>query len=456
MKRFLSPLLVAAFVAAGLLTGCQSTPAEEPTPEPEPLAAAPLNKLPKTAPTPPPADVALGGQEVLGEYTPAQMQTAVRNFADHYRQSMATALDRVVIESNDPELIRRAQTAKINGVTAMYDIAVDPVPASAMLNGLVLVSLQAKFIRNHGEDYLGEFYPLVQITADRLQEEAFRIAARAMSEQQRIDLRATIDQWAQANPDVREFWYVRLDDLPGIRDNPDVFNTFTNLPRNFLNVFNPFANTGKTVDEFQVVTERTVWLAPRLMILAQWRAEAIVYNSIANTRINEVVDLGDRFAVVAEDLPKTLSEQREALFDDLNQNQATLESLITTTDDLAQNTTALLQAAEAIGQQVITIQDTAYANPKPIDPNAPPKHPFNITEYTEALVELNKVLVDLNTLAVNADTIASPDAIDDRLTVVESSVRGLIFTAAVALLIVGVLLILAIKLIPSRRRSQNK
>lgn len=452
MKRPLSPLLAAALVAAGLLTGCQSTPAEEPVPEPEPLPAAPLDELPTTAPATTPADVALGGQEVVGEFTPAQMQTAVRNFADHYRQSMATALDRVVVESDDPQFIRRAQTAKINGVTAMYDIAVDPVPASAMLNGLVLVSLQAKFLRTHGEEYLGEYYPLVQITADRLQEEAFRIAARAMSEQQRIDLRATIDQWAQANPDVREFWYVRLDDLPGVRENPDVFKTFTNLPRKFLNVFNPFASTGKTVDEFQVVTERTVWLAPRLMILAQWRAEAIVYNSIANTRINEVVDLGNRFAVVAEDLPTTLSEQREALFADLNENQDTLESLVTTTDGLAQNATALLEAAEVIGQQVITIQDTAYANPKRIDPNAPPKHPFNITEYTEAIVELNKALVDLNTLVLNADAIASPDAIDDRLTVVESTVRSLIYTAAFAFLVAALLIVLAVKFIPSRRK----
>ncbi|MEM9419078.1 MAG: hypothetical protein AAGA25_08540 [Planctomycetota bacterium] len=458
MKLHLFHRLAPSLLTALLVVGCQSTPEPEPEPAPlpDPTPSVPLGQLPETAPEPPPPDVALGGEDAQSkDYTPAQMQATVRNFADHYRQSMASALDRIIVESDDPELIRRAHTAKINGVTAMYDIAVDPIPASAMLNGLVLVSLQAKFLRAHGEEYLGEYYPLLQITADRLQEEAFRIAARAMTEQQRIDLRATIDQWAQANPDVRDIWYVRLDDLPGIREDPDVFKTFTNLPRNFLNVFNPFAGTGKSVTEAQVLAERMSWLTPRLMILAQWRAEAIVYNSIANTRISEALDLGERITAVAEELPDNISEQREALFNDLEENEETLQALLQQTNRLTENANALLTTADQITGRVENIQSTALANKTPRDPNAPPSRPFDITEYTEALAKLNKVVTDANTLLLNADTAASPEAIDDRLAVVESSVRNLIFTAAAALLIVGLLLILAVKFIPRRRPSRH-
>ncbi|MEM9914326.1 MAG: hypothetical protein AAF911_05140 [Planctomycetota bacterium] len=461
----LAPPLVctALLLASAFVVGCDSVPFVLPgrdNPEPTTSAPAqplrPLGTLPEEAPEPVPTDVALGGETVAADYTPAEMQAAVRNFADHYRQSMAVTLDRIIVESDDPELIRRAHSAKINGSTAMYDLAVDPVPASAMLNGLVLVTLQANYLRSYGEDYFGEYYPLLQEVADRLQQEGFRLAARAMTEQQRIDLRATIDQWAQANPEVRDFWYVRLDDLPGLADDPDVFNTFTNLPRNFLNIFNPFADAGESVSEAQVLAERMSWLAPRLMILAQWRAEAIVYNSIANTRLNEVVDLGNRITAVAETLPETLAAQREGLFNDLEENHETIESLVTTTDQFTENATALLEAADVIAQRIITIQDTAYANAppeSPPDPNQPPGRPFDVTEYTEALAELNQVLVDLNELVVNVDAAASADAIDARLGVVEGSIRGLIFTAAFAFLIVGLLLILAAKFIP--RRSER-
>ncbi|MEM6853980.1 MAG: hypothetical protein AAF593_06180 [Planctomycetota bacterium] len=479
----LAPPLVctALLLASAFVAGCDSVPFVLPgrdNPEPAttdatptaktatsntaPTTSAPaqplrpLGTLPEEAPEPVPTDVALGGETVAADYTPAEMQAAVRNFADHYRQSMAVTLDRIIVESDDPELIRRAHSAKINGSTAMYDLAVDPVPASAMLNGLVLVTLQANYLRSYGEDYFGEYYPLLQEVADRLQQEGFRLAARAMTEQQRIDLRATIDQWAQANPEVRDFWYVRLDDLPGLADDPDVFNTFTNLPRNFLNIFNPFADAGESVSEAQVLAERMSWLAPRLMILAQWRAEAIVYNSIANTRLNEVVDLGNRITAVAEELPETLAAQREGLFNDLEENHDTLESLVTTTDQFTQNATALLEAADVIAQRIITIQDTAYANAPPPDPNEPPGRPFDVTEYTEALTELNQVLIDLNELVVNVDAAASADAIDARLGVVEGSVRGLIFTTAFAFLIVGLLLILAAKFIPARLGVRNK
>lgn len=451
--------LAPSLFAACLVVGCKTAPPEpEPEPLPEPPPSVPLGELPETAPEPPPPDVALGGQDAQSkDYTPAQMQATVRNFADHYRQSMASALDRIIIESDDPELIRRAHAAKINGVTAMYDIAVDPIPASAMLNGLVLVSLQAKFLRANGEQYLGEYYPLLQITADRLQEEAFRIAARAMTEQQRIDLRATIDQWAAANPDERNFWYIRLDDLPGISEDPNYLKSFTSLPGSFLRFVNPLSGTNKSVTDAQILAERMSWLAPRLMILAQWRAEAIVYNSIANTRLNEVVDLGNRITTVAEELPNNISDQREALFDDLEANEELMNNLLTRSESMTNEATELVTTVNSLAERIESIMAASReASDKKHEryPDLPPPRPFDITEYTEALNELNKVVTDANTLLLNADTAASPKAIDDRLAVVETSVRNLIFTAAAALLVVGLLLILAVKFIPRRQSSK--
>lgn len=461
--RSRSPLV---FLFALLLAvpGCQNTPTAEtsspdlpPTPAeatPGPDRSATPDRRDTTAPGPPPP----GGKEVKGEYKPAEMQQDVRNFADLYRQTVAAACDQIIVAADDDaDLRRRAQAAKINGATAMYDLAIDPVPASAMLNSVVLVTLQTNYLKRHGEAHFGEHAPALIDRANFLQEEAFKICARAMNGEQRTELLNMANQWSEANPDVREFWYVRLDDLPGVQAGVTVtglIDNLTDLPMNFINKFNPFASTGESVTEAQALAERMSWLGPRLMILAQWRAEAVVYDSIANTRLPEALELGNRFATVAEDLPDTLNQQREALVADLNDNQETLNGLLTTTEALAAEADNLFTTVDQIMARVENIHTNsiaAKANDPPKDPNAPPSRPFDITEYTAALVELNQVVNDANTLLTNADSATSEAALDARLAVVESTVRHLILIAAIAVLVVGLLIVLAVKFIPARR-----
>ena len=408
-----------------------------------------------TAPGPPPP----GGEAITEPFSPAQMQQAVRTFADQYRQTIATACDFIVIESDDPQLRRRAQYTKINGATAVYDIAVDPLPASALLNTAVMVSLQTNFLRVNGPELFGDYAPLLVQRAEFLQEEAFRLCARVMTNQQRRDLLNMINQWSQQNPDVVDFWYVRLDDLPGVRQGVSVtgvIGSLTDLPGQFLNVFNPFAKAQDSAGEVSVLAERMSWLGPRLMIIAQWRAEAVVYDSIANTPIADALDLGQRFAVVAEGLPDTLDQQRDALVQTLRDNEPTLTALLNQTQQLTTNATDLLQTVDHITGRVQEIQQTALeasANDPPPDPDAPPARPFDITEYTAALQELNTLVTDANALLTNADSATAADALQPRVDLVADTVRNLILTAAGAFLVVGLLLILAVKFIPRRRRA---
>ncbi|MEM8739754.1 MAG: hypothetical protein AAGG38_14925, partial [Planctomycetota bacterium] len=418
-----------------------------------PAEAAP--EADTTAPGPP----APGGKEIKNaRFGPAEMQQAVRDFADQYRQTLADATDQIVVAADDdPDLRRRAQQVKINGATAMYDIAVDPVPATSFLNAIVLTSLQANFLERHGPEYFGDYAPGLVARAQRLEEDAFRIAARVMSDEQRIQLLERVDAWSQANPENRDIWYVRLADLPGIeagRSASDLVGGFTNLPSNFMNVFNPFSKGQDSLNEAQLLAERVSWLTPRLMILAQWRAEAVIYDTIANTRLSEALTLGERFADVAETLPDTLTQQREGLVRDLADNQENLTALLDGTQQVTADTTQMLQAAEAIAARVQAIHAAslaASAKKPPRDPNAPPPRPFDITEYTQALTELSKVVDQTSQLLVTADRATSGDPLGDRLDAVADTATRLILTTAAAVLVVALLIVLAVKLIPRKR-----
>ena len=417
------------------------------------LSAAVPELRDTTGPGPPPP----GGPFIDEPFSPAQMQQAVRNFADQYRQTIATACDHVIVQDPDPQLRRRAQYTKINGATAMYDIAVDPLPASALLNAAVMVSLQTNFVRVNGQQLFGQYAPMLLQRGEYLQEEIFRLCARVMSNQQRRDLLDMINQWSQQNPDVIDFWYVRLDDLPGVRQGmsvTSVIGNLTNLPGQFLNVFNPFAKAQDSASEASALAERMSWLGPRLMIIAQWRAEAVVYDSIANTRISEALDLGQRFASVAEGLPQTLDQQREALVDTLQENQQTLGDLLAQTQQLTADATTLLQTVDHITGRVQDIQQTALeasADDPPPDPDAPPARPFDITEYTTALQELNTLVTDANVLLKNADSATTAPALQPRVDLIADTARNLILLTAVCVLAVGLLLILALKFIPRRQ-----
>jgi methyl-accepting chemotaxis protein len=307
-----------------------------------------------------------------------------------------------------------------------------------------------------------------------LQEEIFRIAAGAMTNEQRIELLKLCNAWSDANPGRLDVWYVQIEDLPGMRNNisgTQIISGLTSLPSEFLNIFNPFNKTQDAASEASVVAERVAWMAPRLIILAQWRAEAVVYDILAATEIDKSFDVIERLTTVAEALPQTLTDQREALFKDLADNEGTLHTLLTDTEQITEqatrlvaeadtavnSTTELLAAADQIVARIENMQQRAQgakADQPPPDPDAPPARPFDITEYTEAIVALNAVVQDTNDLLQTADTATAAQAIGQRVEVIEDTIAKLIWLAGGVTLGVALAIILAIKWVPSRRRNR--
>ncbi|MEL7088769.1 MAG: hypothetical protein AAGL98_10075, partial [Planctomycetota bacterium] len=76
--------------------------------------------------------------------------------------------------------------------------------------------------------------------------------------------------------------------------------------------------------------------------------------------------------------------------------------------------------------------------------------PFDITEYTATLSEASETLAQANNLLLNANDVTTGEALDERIQAVKSTVYAIIWTAAAATLIVALLIVLAVKFIPSR------
>ena len=228
------------------------------------------------------------------------------------------------------------------------------------------------------------------------------------------------------------------------------------------------------------------------MILAQWRAEAIVLDTLATTEVsglidstNEAVRVADRATSVAETLPTELGAQREALIRDLVENEASLKALLdetratidsirTVTSDansivvegqtLLEATESTLGAADTVVKSVESMIARAQESGGEEDPGAEPGRPFDITEYTEALRSAESALTEVNTVLASMQTATEPDELSRRIEPVLGlstefvdetlgRVERLVVFAAIAFALAGIAVLAFAKLVPSRNRQ---
>ena len=436
--------------------------AASPTPAPAagenaPAAAGAAVPPERPQPLPPPTVVpadkqpALGGGTTDETLTPEQIRDAVRDYADHYRDKLATVCDQVAAAADDPVVRRRALRLKVDGATAAYDIAVDPSPPRAMLNMLVMLSLQVNTAERHGPPLFGAASgPRLLAAARELQERAFTLAARVMTVPQRQELLTLCDRWTADNPDEVNIWYVRLNSLPGVRAGGgvmDAMDQLTNLPGKFLGKFIPFSEAGESVSAATDLAERMSWLGPRLMIVAQWRAELLVADTLTNPEVGDALKLGNRVAAVAESLPETLANEREAVFRNLVENRETLAELAGAGLGITAQANQLVGGADRILERVQAMQGEP-------DPDAAPGRPFDITEYTATLTAAQGTLTEANALVGDAEALIEPQRLETTVAAAVAPVVPLIWLGggvlAGAIALGGGIVVLLVKFVPRR------
>jgi hypothetical protein len=435
-------------------------------------------------------DTPPGGKSSERRLTPEQLRQRLRAFADQFRSELASACDRIKRQREDPLTRQRAHQYKIDGATAMYDIAVNPSEQEALLDAIVLSTLQTRVVASIASAQFPDDYDLLMERAEILEQSAWSLSAQVMSEKQRAELLQVIDNWWADHDGVTEIWYIRLSTFAGYGKGTSfegLLGAVGGLPGQFLNAFVPVSDAADTLDQATAAAERATWLAPRLLILSQWRAEAIVLETLAATEVKSVIESTAQAVDVAERLPAQITAEREALFDDLAENEQTLRNLLDDTTEaidavravseetretVAQSE-ALIDAAERAMQtvdQVVGSVDGVVARVAEMQADAPepaePGRPFDITEYTEALNAANAAIAELNSTVAELDRATEPGALaaklDPTFTAVDAMVDSaaarlerLVIVAAVAVAAAGIAVVGFARLVPPRNRASR-
>jgi len=260
---------------------------------------------------------ALSRESRYAPLSEAQLQAMVMNFEDLYVMSVWQTYDEIKRSTTNPEIRATAQSLKVRSNSNAITIAAGRNPAVNLLDMLVFVSLGRHAVENHWvpEVFGSHGEPLVK-TYRKLEYEIWKISARVLSEDQQKTLRDLIKEWIAANPGQYYIAAIRLSDFADIQG----MSRASQMKAGTL-----LADVEKAlavVEQGLLVSERALFYVERLPRLVTLQTELILDQIAAapdaeqlRTNLGKLAAASERLSVVAADLPRYVTEERQATVD---------------------------------------------------------------------------------------------------------------------------------------------
>lgn len=401
-----------------------------------------------------------------------EVQALVLEMADDYIAALGEA-----IYASDPRIKEDrtsrwlAQSFLRNGVGAAVDVATGPNPDVAVLDMVVLVSLETWSFERHwipagiGEDRGAA--PLSRLR--KAEAEMWETAARILSEEQRVALRDLIEAWIEANPDRMVVSLVRFDEFTDARQFP-AQTTRGKASRLLRQV----REATIAVEEMRLLGERLLWFAGRYPYILGEQAELTAYRLADQPELREleaalgaarrmsesITSLVDRLPAdplgegestisrltsqaIAEAFDR-FAEERVALLEDLASRQEALGPVL---QELSETIRVSVGLAEELTKTAEAV-DKVVARFQP-DPDAP-RQPLSMVEARDAAVEIGNAAEKLTVLLERTNETLDSSPWDTGLTGVGAGVIDRAFWRGLILVIVFLGGLALIKWIPRR------
>lgn len=423
-----------------------------------------------------------------------EVQAAVMDMADEYIAALGEATYIAAAEARlDSKARALSQSFLRNGVGAAIDIAAGPNPNIALLDLMVLTSLQTWSYEKHWiPSGIGEQVGAASL--DRLktaETEIWQSAARILKPEQRDTVRGLIDAWIEANPDRMVVSLVRFDEFTDER------RTESESRRRLAgNLIIDLDSATSTVDDARLLGERVLWFSGRYPYVLGEQAELTMYRLVDQPEARQVLnsletmeEMGGAIQAQGDRLLGDISRQREAAFEQLRaerkatieQAQATLAAVMRDATDeafvrFAAEKTALLadidtrQAAlgSTLGEMGALVKEstalaqelakTAAAFERVVmyfepDPDSAAE-PLDMADVRDAAIETSRAADRLTALLVQANDMMLSEQWEARVSHLDTMAakridqffwRGLVL---VVLLLAG---LVALRMLPSRR-----
>ena len=260
-----------------------------------------------------------------------EVQAAVMEMADEYIAALGEATYIAAAEARlDPKARALSQSFLRNGVGAAIDIASGPNPNVALLDMMVLASLQAWSYEHHWiPSGIGEAAGGASLARLRVaEEEIWHSAARILTPEQLDTARDLIDAWVTAHPDRMVVSLVRFDEFTDERRTEE-------KERRILagNLLIDLDSATESVEDARLLGERVLWFSGRYPYVLGEQMELTMYRLAGQPEAQKLLSsldsfqaMGDAFQVQSDRLLQDLTAQRQAAFEQLgSERKATIE-----------------------------------------------------------------------------------------------------------------------------------
>jgi hypothetical protein len=267
-----------------------------------------------------------------------EVQESLLRFADEYSMRMVGGVDNLR-RGTDP--LARAEVLQlkiaIGGET--WSIASGPNPVADLVDMTGFVTVMRMTLEDYWQPKVFGKSALPILAYSRSAEaEIWKLAGEVLKPEQETDLRQSIAAWHRLNP-LRES-LVALRSLDFASRVETLGQNKVRKPDSVFSLLSvdPLAGIEPAVREVaqsRMFAERALFVAQKMPTLLRWQTELLSVNAVEMPAVQQLISNSgqlsgsvERFASVAEQLPKQLSTEREEIVKALQAQEKDIASLI--------------------------------------------------------------------------------------------------------------------------------
>ncbi len=368
----------------------------------------------------------LGTNGEAGPVTVRSLQLEVMRFADNYAAVVARGADDFDKKTAQPETRRIAAKWKLEQATAAYIDASGPNPVINALDLVVLAAASRMVMEDYvAKDPFGQSaVPLLE-SHRMLETNAWSLASRVMKPDQQRELREIIEEWRRKNPQQRNVVGLRFREfMTAFGKTPERASSSPTSLFSLLFI-DPMASMDPTtaaIEEARNTAERAMYYTQRMPTLLNWQVEVLTYELAVQPEAKQLLADTERltkssevFAKTAEQLPKVISEQREAaikqLLDGLGPEEKKAKEVLSEARSVVVEARATLKAgnaaADSVHATIKTLDEFVRSVSKTNTSAVSTNRPFDVLDYATAARDIGGAAKELNALLASANDSAA-------------------------------------------------
>ncbi len=278
------------------------------------------------------------------------------SFADSWLVLVSQGFQVFESQADSPELRLSAKKMRFGAMTSAVEIASISHPGRALLDMMVLASLNKATWDRH---WLSNYGAPAQLLSDNytlLEKEIWQFAARFATGEQLEEHHRLVDQWLTEHPEAVIANFVRFTDFGSLRNSPALIAA--TKPGGWLSTARDVATAAQSVQE---LSERALFLAVRMQELMASRFELSVAETLSTPEILQLLNdvsgfrqVAENYAVLMEQLPAEVAQEIDDLVtSSLLKIGAEREAMIeqAMSEISAEREAAITQLMESIGKE---------------------------------------------------------------------------------------------------------